>query len=92
MKQCLKITFLLPGGYSFIQKLIQRQARQLELEGVAQIIDSHQVQIVACGSKEAIEQLIDAIYQGNETTRPENVAIEPFIQEPNFRGVFRVLE
>ena len=92
MKQCLRITFLLPSNNNFLQKLVQRQARQLELEGVAQMIDEQRVQVVACGSKEAIEKLIDTIYQGDSKAHPENVEVEPFTKEQNFRGIFRVIE
>ena len=92
MKQCLKITFLLPDDDNFLQKIIQRYARRLELEGVAQMVEPKRVQVVACGSKEAIEKLIDTIYQGDSKAHPENVEVEPFTKEQNFRGIFRVIE
>ncbi len=76
----------------FMQTLVQREARKLNIEGAAQRVDQERIQIVACGSREAVEELIDAIYKGNSQDRPENVEVEPFMKERNFRGVFRVID
>lgn len=93
MKQCLKISFSLSKkNEQILPSLIQREARKLNLEGAAQVIDHQQVQIVACGSREAVEKLVDAIYKAHASEKALGVEVEPFIKDRDFRGVFRVID
>ncbi|HJZ22839.1 MAG TPA: hypothetical protein VJ201_00115 [Candidatus Babeliales bacterium] len=92
VKQCLKITFYMPDDDSFLDDLVKKYARRLELEGVAQLIAPRQAEVVACGNPEAIELLIDAIYKGSSLGKPDSIEVEPFVREYNFRGVFRMLD
>ena len=92
MKKCLKITFvstILDGG---MRDFIQLQARKLGLEGTVQAIEPNEISIIACGSKETIDEFLDIIHQGFGVYVPENVQVEPFLKERDYRGIFRILE
>jgi len=92
MKKCLKITFVsstLDGG---IRDFIQASARKLGLEGTVQIIEPNEVSIIACGSKNAIDDFLDIVHRGFGPHIPEDVQVEPFLKERDYRGIFRILE
>ena len=92
MKKCLKITLVskvLSGG---LRNSIQAAARKLNLEGTVQFIEPNAVVIVACGSKDNIDGFLDAIHEGFGVSVPEDVQVEPFLKEKDYRGIFRILE
>jgi len=92
MKKCLKITFISEKVEGFLHDFVQKNARMLHLEGTVQFIEPNEVSIVACGSKENIDAFLDIIHQGFESHLPENVSVEPFLKEKDYRGIFRILE
>ncbi len=92
MKKCLKITFKSNRSEGFLHDFIQKNARALGLEGTVQFVDPDEVSIIACGSKENIDSFLDIIHQGFESYIPENVYVEPFLKEKDYRGIFRILE
>ena len=92
MKKCLKITLIsnaLDGGF---RDYVQTAARKLDLEGTVQLVEPNQMIIIACGLKDKIDALLDKIHQGSGVTVPEDVQVEPFLKEKDYRGIFRVLE
>lgn len=92
MKKCLKITLVsnnIDGGF---RDSVQTIARRLEIEGTVQHIEPNEIIIIACGSKEKIDAFLDNIHQGCGVTVPEDVQIEPFLKEKDYRGIFRILE
>ena len=50
------------------------------------------VKIVACGIKDKMDTFIDILHQGSTASRPEDIEVEPFLKEKEYRGVFRVIE
>ena len=92
MNKCLKITFTVNTSNNFLRSFIQKHARRLNIEGTAQLIGSQKVRIIACGTKNNVELLIDAIHRGSTTCIPENIQVEPFLKGKDYRGVFRVIE
>ncbi len=91
MKKCLKITFKF-SKVEGLHEFIQKNARMLHLEGTAQFAEPNEVSIIACGVKEDIDMFLDIIHQGFEAGIPENVNVEPFLKEKDYRGIFRILE
>ena len=91
MKQCLKITFSLDSKSNFLQDVVRKIAFKLQIEGTAHVLTDH-IKIIACGSKENMDQFIDILHKGSHKIRPEDVEIEPFFKEKEYRGVFRVIE
>jgi acylphosphatase len=92
MKKCLKITFISSKIEGFLNDFVQKNARVLHLEGTVQFIEPNEVSIIACGSKENIDTFLDIIHQGFGPHIPENVSVEPFLKEKDYRGIFRILE
>lgn len=92
MKKCLKITLIsnnIDGGF---RDSVQNAARKLGVEGTVQLVEPNTIAIIACGSKENIDAFLDNIHQGFGLTVPEDVHVEPFLREKDYRGIFRILE
>jgi acylphosphatase len=91
MKQCVKI--IITGHVQSVsyKEFIQKQAQKLHIEGTLQSHEVDDVLIVACGQSNDLDELIDHIYKGTPDIKIRDVIIEPFINEKNFRGVFRVI-
>lgn len=92
MKKCLKITFVSPVLDGGMRDFIQTAARKLGLEGTVQVIEPNEISIIACGAKNAIDEFLDIIHQGFGSYIPEDVHVEPFLKERDYRGIFRILE
>lgn len=92
MGQCLKISFYANQPKDFLESIIQKTARTLGIEGTVQTIDSESVSIVACSSKETLEQFLDVIHREATAGALRDIAIEPFLKNKDYRGVFRVID
>jgi acylphosphatase len=94
MSQCLRITFSVHEAKDFLHKVIQKKARSLEIEGTAQVAngDGKMVRLFACGSKDAVEDFLDILHKEAALGTLKDLAVEPFIKERDFRGVFRIIE
>ncbi len=88
MNKCLKITVTLDQVEGFLHSVIKRHARSCGLEGVVQSMGENQIRIIACGKKKNVDDFVDLLQK--ETV--QDVAIEPFIKDKDYRGVFRVIE
>jgi len=75
-----------------LRDAIQAAARRLDLEGTVQLVEPNEFIIIACGTKENIDDFLDAIHEGFGSHVPEDVQVEPFLKEKDYRGIFRILE
>lgn len=91
MKQCIKIIITGLVQSSSYKEVIQKQAQKLHIEGTLQNHEGEDILIFACGQSDSLDELIDHIYKGTSDIKIRDVVIEPFINEKNFRGVFRVI-
>jgi acylphosphatase len=92
MKKCLKITLVSKVFRGALRDAIQAVARKLAIEGTVQLHEPNELVIIACGEKENIDDFLDAVHQGFDAYVPEDVLIEPFLKEKDYRGIFRILE
>ncbi len=93
MNKCLRITFGGDVPESFLTSFIQKHARKLNLEGMAQQIDSEGlVRVVVCGDRNDIDAFLDLLHKGAASFSPENLEVEPFLKDKDYRGAFRVIE
>lgn len=92
MKKCLKITFFGNIPVDFLQVFVQKHAKQLALEGIAQMVEENQVKIIVCGEKEALDSFVDLLHKGTPTVFLENIEVEPFLTTKEYRNVFRLIE
>ena len=93
MSQCLHIKFSLDGSKKVLHNF-QKYARALDLEGTVQVINGQgkEVKLLACGAKDAMEDFLDLLHEDAAKDLIQDIEIEPFIKEKDFRGVFRVIE
>ena len=92
MKKCLKITLRAKTVGGGLRDAIQAAARKLDLEGTVQLVEPNELVIIACGSKEKIDDFLDIVHEGFGSYIPEDVQVEPFLKEKDYRGIFRILE
>lgn len=92
MKKCLKITLRVKIINGALRDAVQATARNLGVEGTVQFVEPNELVIIACGSKDNIDIFLDNIHQGFGTNVPEDVQVEPFLKERDYRGIFRILE
>jgi len=92
MKKCLKITLMSNVPDGAFRDSVQAAARKLDLEGTVQFVEPSEIVIIACGSKENIDSFLDNLHQGFGMNAPEDVQVEPFLKEKDYRGIFRILE
>lgn len=94
MSRCLHITFSLDGPQKFLHNGIQKFARSLNLEGTVQVVNGNgrAVKLLVCGQRDAMDDFLDFLHKEAARDAIQNMEIEPFIKERDFRGVFRVIE
>lgn len=93
MNKCLKITFNADFPEGFLCEFIQKQAKELGLEGTVQVISVNQkVRIVVCGDKGKVDAFVDLLHKGSAHYAPQDIEVEGFAKDKNYRGVFRVIE
>lgn len=91
MKQCVKIHIegkTLGPDYRFF---VQKKAVALGIEGTIRSDDKNVIVIHASGPSEQLDDLIDQLYKGTKESHVENITVEPFVSEVDFRGVFRII-
>jgi len=91
MKQCVKIIVTGQVQSLAYKEAIQKQAQKLHIEGTLQDYEEADILIFACGQSGSLDELIDEIYKGTSDVKIRDVIIEPFINEKNYRGVFRII-
>ncbi len=92
MYKCLKITFnaQMPEGY--LQKMLQKKIKKLSIEGVAQQLMDDFIKIIVCGAMEDVDTFLDILYKELNDIELDELQIEPFLKDRDYRGVFRILE
>ncbi len=92
MNKCLRITLTADFPEGFLQNFIQKNARKLNLEGIAQAVTSRTMRIVVCGLKDDVDSFLDVLHKGFSKWLAENIEIEPFLKTKDYRGIFRVID
>ena len=92
MNKCLRITFTADVSGDFLRIFVQKHARKMNIEGTAQVTAEQKIRIIVCGTKDNVDAFLDVIHRGSATCVPENIEVEPFIKDKDYRGVFRVIE
>jgi acylphosphatase len=93
MNKCIKLIFNLIGSAQLAYTFIQKEARKIGLEGMVTIeSDDGRGTIIACGNKDMVDDFIDALHKGAKGCQLEDIEIEPFLKDKDYRGVFRIIE
>lgn len=91
MRKCLKVTVHGKMQDSVYRAFVQKHAHNLGIEGTIQHMEDGVVVMYACGASDKLDSLIDQLYKGASASRIEDVVIEPYMNEKDFRGVFRII-
>lgn len=91
MRKCLKVTVQGKVQDVSYRAFVQKHAQTFGIEGTVKNIEDGSVLIYACGAADKLDSFIDYIYKGPSAACVEDVIIEPFVNEKDFRGVFRVI-
>jgi acylphosphatase len=94
MCKCLKITFYGELPDDFLTNVVQRYAKKLQIEGIAQYDVAHgrRIKVIACGAKDDVDAFLDSLYKDTADNDLEGLEAEPFIKDRSYRGVFRIIE
>lgn len=91
MNKCLRITVFGECPVDLLTSFIQKNARAFDLEGTASLTDNGHVLIIVCGDKDKVESFLDVLHKGTSEWKPEDVEVEPFLKDKDYRGVFRII-
>jgi acylphosphatase len=75
-----------------VRLFIQKQAKDLELEGTAHFPDEKTVQMVVCGERAQVDLFVDAIHAKSTVYKIDNIELEPFLKTKDYRSSFRFIE
>jgi acylphosphatase len=92
MNRCLKITFSTSKSKEFLDSVIKKSARDLGIEGTVQALGSESINIFACSSKETLEDFLDVLHKEEARGLVQDIVIQPFLKNKDYRGVFRVID
>jgi acylphosphatase len=91
MRKCLKIHVLGKVQAISYRTAAQKHAQNLGIEGVVQNAEDESVIIYACGPSDNLDKFIDFLYKGTSDSKIIDLIAEPFVNEKDFRGVFRII-
>ncbi len=92
MSLCIRIRFSMEAGSDAVRVFIQKQAKDLELEGTAHFVGDKSVNMVVCGEREQVDFFIDELHAKSAKYKIENIELEPFLKTKDYRSSFRVIE
>jgi acylphosphatase len=92
VSKCIKITFTGKPKQDFLEKVVKKHARTLQVEGLAQGTDEGVFKIIVCGEVDHIDSFIDMIHKESVKALLKNIEVEPFLKDKDYRGVFRIIE
>ena len=70
--------------------LIQKNAQSLNIEGTVQSYEDGII-IHACGVVDRLDKFVDEIYGSIDKLKINGVETEPFVNEKDYRGAFRII-
>ena len=92
MKLCLKVAFSIGSSEGFLHNFVLKCASKLQVEGTARLMNDDKIFIIACGSKEDVDDFVDVLHKGASKYQLDDFELEPFLNAKDYRGVFRVIE
>lgn len=92
MNQCLRITFISKNKTDILCDFVQKHAKKYDLEGMVQSLEDVHVKIIACGSRDNVEMFLDTLHKSAAEKNFEEIEVEPFLKDRDYRGVFRCIE
>lgn len=91
MQQSLLITITIGLAKNFLENFIKKAAIEYKIEGTARLVSSNQIELAVCGDSQRIDDFIDLLYKNFEKYKIEDIVLEPFFRDRDYRGLFRVV-
>ena len=92
MTKCLSIVLRASTKEGFLKNFIQKNARDLDIEGIVQQKIDGEVNMVICGLREQVDLFLDILHKGSSDCKIHAIEVKPFLKDKDYRGVFRVIE
>lgn len=91
MSRCLKVLIKINDWRPEFSHDIQRQAQKTKVEGQIQLINPQQLKLIVCGKNDQLDEFIDYIFDLFISSGVSIEALEPFLKERDYRGIFRII-
>ncbi|EKD23225.1 MAG: hypothetical protein ACD_82C00193G0002 [uncultured bacterium] len=91
MDQNLMITLTVGKANSFLDEFVKKYANKYGLEGSARLVSKNQVKLIVCGDSDKVDDFIGLLYQNFEKYKIEDITVESYFRERDYRGIFRVI-
>ena len=91
MDQNLMVTLIVGKAKSFLDEFAKKYANTYGLEGSARLVSEKQVKLIICGDSDRVDDFISLLYQNFEKYKIEDISVEPYFRERDYRGIFRVI-
>ena len=89
--RCVKVVFDVKTYQSVLLEKIQSEAHARALEGCLIVHHPNTIKIVVCGTGDAVELFVDFIYAVMAAYEGNQMAVDAFLKDKDYRGVFRVI-
>ncbi len=92
MNKCVKIIVTGQLKDGFLAEVVQKHARKLSIEGTANLVPPNKAKIIACGTKEDVDNFVDVIHKESSRFPIDEIEVEPFLKDKDYRSAFRIIE
>lgn len=92
MNKCVKIFLTAVAKADSLLDFVQKHARKLSIEGSAIKAAPDKIKIIACGDKDDVDSFVDILHKEFTKLGVQDLEVEPFLKDKDYRGVFRVIE
>ena len=90
MHKCVRIILKASCDHDLVYEFVQKHAQKMQLEGVVNAMDGSIV-VVVCGPKKQVDDFLDHLHKENKQCSFDEIQVEPFLKDKDYRGVFRVI-
>ena len=92
MSLCLRIRFSISSPNGFLHNVIKKEAKKLNLEGTARFQSDKEILLIVCGKRDDVDSFVDVIHEKSSKHGIDNIELEPFLKNRDYRRAFRVIE
>ena len=94
MQKCVRLTVRCCDQHqlAILRALIENAAKKYDLEGTLYVRRPDQLQAIAAGSKDTVDQFIDQLHRDIHEEMQVAFEIEAASKDRDYRGVFRIVE
>lgn len=91
MSRCIKMTFNVQRSDEKLLNAVQTKAHECKLEGFVLASTPETIKIIACGVSGDLDTFLDKVDEIIAAQGGQDVVIDPFLKDKDYRGVFRIM-